>query len=56
MHGDYLTSPEFDAGFALLAKHGLSFDLHCNDYQLPSAIPLLKKVWPGLHHRRADGQ
>ena len=42
--GDYLTSPDFEKGYALLEKYGLSFDLHCNPYQLAHALPLVSKV------------
>lgn len=42
--GDYLTGavPAFTEGFALLAKHGLSFDLQCNWFQLRDAAAFLQ--------------
>ena len=46
-HGkDYLRGPEasdFERGFALLAKHGLSYDLQCAPAQLPAAAALLAR-------------
>lgn len=41
--GDFLTGgvPSFKEGFALLAKHGLSFDLQCNWFQLADAAAFL---------------
>lgn len=42
-HGTVISSPEFEKGFALLGKHGLSFDLHINPYQMPAAAALLSK-------------
>ena len=46
-HGkDYLRGPEasdFERGFSLLAKHGLSYDLQCAPAQLPAAAALLAR-------------
>ena len=46
-HGkDYLRGPEasdFERGFALLKKHGLSYDLQCAPAQLPAAAALLAR-------------
>lgn len=35
--------PEFERGFALLEKHGLSFDLQCAPAQLPAAADLFRR-------------
>ena len=65
---DYLRDPEpaakFEAGFALLADRGLSFDLQCAPVQLPMAAALCARH-PGVpvvidhlgkvRHLRADG-
>jgi predicted TIM-barrel fold metal-dependent hydrolase len=46
-HGkDYLRGPEasdFERGFSLLKKHGLSYDLQCAPAQLPAAAALLAR-------------
>lgn len=43
--GDYLTGgvPGFQEGFALLAQHGLSFDLQANWFQLKDAAAFLQQ-------------
>eukprot|EP00042_Codosiga_hollandica_P046305 m.485577 g.485577 ORF g.485577 m.485577 type:complete len:172 (+) comp57209_c0_seq1:73-588(+) len=45
--GDYLESADFERGYALLEKYGLSFDLHCNPYQprrhQPHGLPLSQR-------------
>jgi predicted TIM-barrel fold metal-dependent hydrolase len=35
--GDYFTDPQFAAGFAMLAKHGLAFDVQANPHQFKGA-------------------
>lgn len=47
--GDYLMGgcEEFNKGFAVLAKHGLSFELQCNWFQLHHAANFLKN-YPDL--------
>ena len=59
-HGkDYLRGPEasdFERGFALLKKHGLSYDLQCAPAQLPAAAALLARGQrPILTRRRRGG-
>ena len=55
-HGkDYLRGPEasdFERGFALLKKHGLSYDLQCAPAQLPAAAALLARGLRPISTRR----
>jgi predicted TIM-barrel fold metal-dependent hydrolase len=39
---DLTVDPQWQAGYALLAKHGLSFDLQCYPGQMPGLAPLIE--------------
>ncbi|NML10451.1 amidohydrolase family protein [Sphingobium sp. AR-3-1] len=40
---DLTVDPQWQAGYALLAKHGLSFDLQCYPGQMPGLAPLIAR-------------
>lgn len=40
---DLTVDPQWRAGYALLAKHGLSFDLQCYPGQMPGLAPLIAR-------------
>ena len=40
---DMTTDPQWQAGYALLARYGLSFDLQCYPAQMPGLVPLLER-------------
>ena len=40
---DLTVDPQWQAGFAALARHGLSFDLQCYPGQMPGLVPLLER-------------
>ena len=40
---NHLADPAFERGYALLAHHALSFDLHCLPHQAPEAVALLQR-------------
>lgn len=40
---DLTVDPQWQAGYALLARHGLSFDLQCYPGQMPSLVPLIER-------------
>ncbi|MGR6329892.1 amidohydrolase family protein [Sphingomonas sp. XXL09] len=40
---DLTQDPEWQAGFAVLGRHGLSFDLQCYPGQMPGLVPLLAR-------------
>ena len=41
--GEFMTAPEFQRGMALLANEGLTYDILAFDYQLGSAVELVKE-------------
>ena len=45
---DYLKSPKFHSGLALLEKHNLSFDLQCAPFQLVESAASLFAMYPRL--------
>ena len=40
---DLTVDPQWQAGYGLLAKHGLSFDLQCYPGQMPGLVPLIER-------------
>lgn len=40
---DLTVDPQWQQGYALLAKHGLSFDLQCYPGQMPGLVPLIER-------------
>lgn len=40
---DLTRDPAWQAGYGLLAKHGLSFDLQCYPGQMPGLVPLIER-------------
>ena len=40
---DLTRDPHWQAGYALLANHGLSFDLQCYPGQMPGLVPLIER-------------
>lgn len=40
---DLTVDPQWRAGYALLAEHGLSFDLQCYPGQMPGLVPLIAR-------------
>ena len=40
---DLTRDPQWQAGYALLANHGLSFDLQCYPGQMPGLVPLIER-------------
>lgn len=40
---DLTVDPQWRAGYALLGKHGLSFDLQCYPGQMPGLVPLIER-------------